>query len=162
MPLIVESYRLRALVFEWEKRAGDACDEFPEYKGGIDCYTCHASAQAHQLKDCAKELRALVDQAQEQRHQSPAEARCAACGGMSGDEIHYVGTVDSHPFVAATPAAGADPEGRTSRSVQLTCNECRKPVSTWLYPVPTDTPDGGLIVRAWIQCPECVAAHIRE
>ena len=38
----------------------------------------------------------------------------------------------------------------------LHCTECGKQVSTGFVPVPTDTPDRGLIVRAWIQCPECV------
>lgn len=44
-------------------------------------------------------------------------------------------------------------------SVNLTfllCNNCGKRVSTGFYPVPTDTPDKGLIVRAWIECPECI------
>lgn len=38
----------------------------------------------------------------------------------------------------------------------LSCNNCGKQVSTGFYPVPTDTPDKGLIVRAWIECPECI------
>jgi hypothetical protein len=35
------------------------------------------------------------------------------------------------------------------------CYECGKPVSTAFEPVPTDTPDGGLILRALVVCPEC-------
>lgn len=38
----------------------------------------------------------------------------------------------------------------------LYCDSCGKRVSTGFYPVPTDTPDRGLIVRAFIQCPECM------
>lgn len=38
----------------------------------------------------------------------------------------------------------------------LHCHRCGKQVSTGFYPIPTDTPDGGLIVRAWIECPECI------
>lgn len=38
----------------------------------------------------------------------------------------------------------------------LKCNRCGKSVSTAFIPVPTDTPDGGIIVRAWIECPECI------
>lgn len=38
----------------------------------------------------------------------------------------------------------------------LHCMECGKQVSTGFTPVPTDTPDRGIIVRAWIECPECL------
>lgn len=38
----------------------------------------------------------------------------------------------------------------------LYCHSCGKQVSTGFYPVPTDTPDKGIIVRAFIQCPECI------
>lgn len=38
----------------------------------------------------------------------------------------------------------------------LRCFDCGKKVSTEFFPIPTDTPDGGLIVRAWICCPECL------
>jgi hypothetical protein len=38
----------------------------------------------------------------------------------------------------------------------LHCHSCGKQVSTGFTPVPTDTPDGGIIVRAWIECPECI------
>lgn len=38
----------------------------------------------------------------------------------------------------------------------LHCHGCGKCVSTGFVPVPTDTPDQGLIVRAWIECPECI------
>lgn len=38
----------------------------------------------------------------------------------------------------------------------LRCNNCGKKVSTGFYPVPTDTPDKGIIIRAWIECPECM------
>jgi hypothetical protein len=41
-------------------------------------------------------------------------------------------------------------------SYRLCCNSCGQSVSTPFYPVKTDTPDGGLIVRAFIQCPECL------
>jgi hypothetical protein len=39
--------------------------------------------------------------------------------------------------------------------LRLCCNRCGKSVSTPFYPVKTDTPDTGLIVRAFIECPEC-------
>lgn len=36
---------------------------------------------------------------------------------------------------------------------------CGKSVSTGFTPEPTDTPDGGIIVRAWVECPECIEAQ---
>ena len=42
------------------------------------------------------------------------------------------------------------------RLAYLHCHSCGKRVSTGYVPVPTDTPDKGLIVRAWIECPECI------
>jgi hypothetical protein len=41
----------------------------------------------------------------------------------------------------------------------LHCSQCSKCVSTGFIPVPTDTPDKGIIVRAWIECPECIERH---
>ena len=41
----------------------------------------------------------------------------------------------------------------------LHCLSCGKCVSTGFTPVPTDTPDKGLIVRANIECPECIGKH---
>lgn len=41
----------------------------------------------------------------------------------------------------------------------LHCNSCGKQVSTGFHPIPTDTPDKGLIIRAWIECPECIEKH---
>lgn len=38
----------------------------------------------------------------------------------------------------------------------LYCHGCGKKVSTGFVPEPTDTPDKGIIVRAYIECPECV------
>lgn len=38
----------------------------------------------------------------------------------------------------------------------LRCTQCGKQVSTGYVPVPTNTPDGGLVVRAAIICPECL------
>jgi hypothetical protein len=38
----------------------------------------------------------------------------------------------------------------------LHCNRCGKRVSTGFVPQPTDTPDKGIIIRAWIECPECI------
>ncbi len=38
----------------------------------------------------------------------------------------------------------------------LYCHNCGKQVSTGFVPIMTDTPDKGLIVRAWISCPECI------
>lgn len=39
----------------------------------------------------------------------------------------------------------------------LHCWNCGKQVSTGFYPVETDTPGKGLIVRAVIECPECIS-----
>lgn len=39
---------------------------------------------------------------------------------------------------------------------RLACDSCQKSVSTRFLPVPTETPDRGLIVRAYIECPECI------
>lgn len=39
---------------------------------------------------------------------------------------------------------------------RLYCHRCGKSVSTEFIPVATDTPDEGLIIRAWIECPECI------
>jgi hypothetical protein len=39
---------------------------------------------------------------------------------------------------------------------RLACNSCGKAVSSPFRPQSTDTPDGGLVVRAWIECPECM------
>jgi hypothetical protein len=52
-------------------------------------------------------------------------------------------------------------DGETDR-LRLCCNRCGKSVSTPFYPVRTDTPDGGLIVRAFIQCPECLERETSE
>ena len=38
----------------------------------------------------------------------------------------------------------------------LNCSSCGKCVSSGFTPEPTDTPDKGLVVRAWIECPECI------
>lgn len=58
-----------------------------------------------------------------------------------------------------------DDVSQTPGVVFLHCNSCGKCVSTGFIPVPTDTPDKGLIVRAWIECPECIeknqTTHIR-
>jgi hypothetical protein len=37
----------------------------------------------------------------------------------------------------------------------LHCNECGKQVSSGLFPLPVPEFEG-LVVRAWIQCPECI------
>lgn len=43
----------------------------------------------------------------------------------------------------------------------LTCNACGKQVSSGFTPLPTELgPE--LIVRAWIQCPECIERGILE
>jgi hypothetical protein len=52
-------------------------------------------------------------------------------------------------------------DGETDR-LRLCCNSCGKSVSTPFYPVKTETPDGGLIVRAFIQCPECIQQAVDE
>lgn len=38
----------------------------------------------------------------------------------------------------------------------LYCNTCGKCVSTGFVPIMTDTPDKGIIIRAYIECPECM------
>jgi hypothetical protein len=50
----------------------------------------------------------------------------------------------------------------SSRISFLNCNSCGKQVSTGFYPVPTDMPDKGMIVRAWIECPECIQAKEKK
>lgn len=49
-----------------------------------------------------------------------------------------------------------------NESKYLTCNRCGKKVSTGFFPVETDTPDKGLIIRAWIECPECIEANSKS
>jgi hypothetical protein len=44
----------------------------------------------------------------------------------------------------------------------LHCNSCGKQVSTGYVAIPTQTPDRGLIIRAWIECPECIEAKILD
>ena len=44
----------------------------------------------------------------------------------------------------------------------LYCFDCGKSVSTAFHPVPTDTPDKGLVVRAVIICPECIEKNATE
>jgi len=44
----------------------------------------------------------------------------------------------------------------------LYCNACGKCVSTGFIPVPTDTPDKGIVIRAWIECPECIAERTNK
>ncbi len=38
----------------------------------------------------------------------------------------------------------------------LYCHDCGKCVSTGFKSVPTNTPDTRIIIRAYIQCPECM------
>jgi hypothetical protein len=45
---------------------------------------------------------------------------------------------------------------------RLRCQECGKSVSTVFFPVPTDTPDGGIIVRAIVMCPECFEKVVKK
>lgn len=42
----------------------------------------------------------------------------------------------------------------------LHCHSCGKVVSTGFIPEPTNTPDKGIIIRAWISCPECIQKDI--
>ena len=51
------------------------------------------------------------------------------------------------------------PTKKDGDSYRLCCNLCGKSVSTGFYPVMTNTLDKGLIVRALIQCPECMEKH---
>lgn len=44
---------------------------------------------------------------------------------------------------------------------RLCCNRCGEAVSTGFLPVPTDTPDRGLVVRAFIECPECLEKEMQ-
>lgn len=44
----------------------------------------------------------------------------------------------------------------------LHCNTCRKQVSTGFVPDPTDTPDRGIIIRAYIECPECIEKRQKD
>jgi len=47
-------------------------------------------------------------------------------------------------------------EMESYRISYLHCNTCGKQVSTGFIALPTDTPDKGLIIRAYIECPECI------
>jgi ribosomal protein S27E len=47
-----------------------------------------------------------------------------------------------------------------ARQQRLHCHICGKQVSTGFEPVPTDTPDKGIIIRALIICPECIEKEI--
>lgn len=51
---------------------------------------------------------------------------------------------------------------RASRLSFLYCHGCGKCVSTGFYPVPTKTPDKGIIIRAYIQCPECLEKDMKD
>lgn len=42
---------------------------------------------------------------------------------------------------------------------RLHCSRCGTSVSTEFIPIATDTPDQGLIVRAWVECPKCIRAE---
>jgi len=42
----------------------------------------------------------------------------------------------------------------------LYCFFCSKCVSTGFEPIPTDTPDKGIIIRAITICPECLETKI--
>jgi len=44
----------------------------------------------------------------------------------------------------------------------LHCNSCGKCVSTGFIPIPTDTPDKGLILRAIVWCPECIEKEAKK
>ena len=44
----------------------------------------------------------------------------------------------------------------------LYCTTCGKQISTGFYPVETDTPDRGIVVRAFMQCPECIEENERQ
>ena len=55
-----EAYRLRSLAFVWDRRAGEACEEFQDYKGGRDCFRCGYLDSEHEARRCAAELRALL------------------------------------------------------------------------------------------------------
>lgn len=49
-----------------------------------------------------------------------------------------------------------------SKLAFLYCNRCGKQVSTGFFAVPTETPDKGIIIRAWIECPECIEKRENE
>ena len=44
----------------------------------------------------------------------------------------------------------------------LHCNRCGKQVSTGYIPIPNGTPDENLIIRAWIECPECIETQVES
>ena len=58
----IEAYRLRSLKFKWLQQAGDACDEFQEYKGERQCSNCYAADWQHALRRAAEELDALIEE----------------------------------------------------------------------------------------------------
>lgn len=41
----------------------------------------------------------------------------------------------------------------------LHCNKCGKQVSTGYIPMPNEMDKGNIIIRAWIECPECIESR---
>ena len=48
---------------------------------------------------------------------------------------------------------------QTIQAQFLRCHNCGKQVSTLFYPIPTPGFDG-IVVRAYIECPECIEQRI--
>lgn len=44
----------------------------------------------------------------------------------------------------------------------LKCNTCGKCVSSGFIACPTEMPDEGIVIRAWIECPECIGREYAD
>lgn len=62
----------------------------------------HLLERASRMFNSVADLRTEEDQRINQwfKDHLAASAQCVRCGRLEGDDIHYVGTVDSHTFEA--------------------------------------------------------------
>lgn len=44
----------------------------------------------------------------------------------------------------------------------LHCNNCGKQVSSGYIPVPNEIDKNNIVIRAWIECPECIENHSND
>ena len=66
----------------------------------------HLLARASRMFNSVADLRTEEDRRINGwfKEQLAASRRCAQCGALADNDIHYVGTVDSHEFVAEPSA----------------------------------------------------------
>ena len=67
----------------------------------------HLLARASRMFNSVADLRTDEDRRINEwfKGQLAAHTPCAECGAVADAEIHYAGTVDSHPFQPPTPEA---------------------------------------------------------